>query len=262
METTSPKINESYGDWIIIDDTPIYKKGQRYFKARCKCGKEAEVHWSSLRLGKTTCCKQCATLKRRGDFKLGQVVKGYTILCDTPVIKNQHCLWKVKCNNCKKEIFLPTSHLLSKERWFKCKNCATLETKLESIKQNGGNEWCTLSFVNKFKHKAEKRKIFFSEEITADFVKDLILNQKCKCALTGAKLYFRNLTDTNISIDRIDSSIGYIRTNVQIVTKQVNVCKHILTNDQFKEMCLQVVKYANQQPSTSLTTCEGSETNG
>ena len=73
---------------------------------------------------------------------------------------------------------------------------------------------------------------------------------------------FRDLTDTNISIDRIDSSIGYIRTNVQIVTKQVNVCKHILTNDQFKEMCLQVVKYANQQPSTSLTTCEGSETNG
>ena len=76
--------------------------------------------------------------------------------------------------------------------------------------------------------------------------------QSRKCALSGVDLVL--LPDwhdpsCNVSIDRKDSTIGYTMNNVQLVTKQVNVAKHILTNEQFIDLCKNVTKYANQQPS-------------
>ena len=35
-----------------------------------------------------------------------------------------------------------------------------------------------------------------------------------------------------------------------------------MSTEELFEMCNKILNHANQQPSTSLTTCEGSETNG
>lgn len=48
----------------------------------------------------------------------------------------------------------------------------------------------------------------------------------------------------------------------RMVTYQANVSKHTMTMEQLYEFCNKVINHANQQPSASLTTCEGSETNG
>lgn len=52
-----------------------------------------------------------------------------------------------------------------------------------------------------------------------------------------------------------------ILDNIQIVTKEINLAKHVLSQEDFINMCKKVVNHANQQPSTPLTKCEGSETN-
>lgn len=59
----------------------------------------------------------------------------------------------------------------------------------------------------------------------------------------------------------IDSTKGYIEGNVQWVTTQANRCKHILSMSELYEFAQKVLNHANQQPSTPLTKCEGSETN-
>ena len=66
---------------------------------------------------------------------------------------------------------------------------------------------------------------------------------------------------TNASIDRIDNSKGYVEGNVQWVTYQANVSKHVMSMNELYEFCKKVLNYANQQPSQPLTKLEGSETN-
>ena len=63
------------------------------------------------------------------------------------------------------------------------------------------------------------------------------------------------------SLDRIDSSIGYVEGNVQWVSKQANLSKHVMSMSELYEFCRKVLNHANQQPSQPLTKLEGSETN-
>ena len=41
----------------------------------------------------------------------------------------------------------------------------------------------------------------------------------------------------NASIDRIDSQFGYIKGNVQLVHKMVNMCKQQYEQEDFLRMC-------------------------
>ncbi len=86
---------------------------------------------------------------------------------------------------------------------------------------------------------------------------NLFQEQKQICAITGD--YIPNIEEA--SLDRIDSSKGYIEGNVQWVTYQANLSKHVMTMEQLYEFCRKVLNHANQQPSQRLTTLEGSETN-
>jgi hypothetical protein len=65
-----------------------------------------------------------------------------------------------------------------------------------------------------------------------------------KCALTDENLIFireaKNRKLSNASLDRIDSSIGYVKGNVQWVTKNVNVAKQSMSQEKFISVCQQV----------------------
>ena len=56
-----PKIGEKFGDWTVISEN--VEKYQRWYKlhVKCKCGVEKYVFASSLRTGKSTCCRSCST---------------------------------------------------------------------------------------------------------------------------------------------------------------------------------------------------------
>jgi hypothetical protein len=68
--------------------------------------------------------------------------------------------------------------------------------------------------------------------------------QKGLCALTQQPMstdYSANKY-IGISLDRIDSNKGYIKGNIQLVTGIVNICKNILNNNDFIELCKKVVQ--------------------
>jgi hypothetical protein len=87
--------------------------------------------------------------------------------------------------------------------------------------------------------------------ISKEYAYSLYLKQDKKCALTGLDIrlpecgtdYLKK--DWSASLDRIDSSIGYIEGNVQWVHKDINRMKNIYSQDYFIYMCEKVFRYNN-----------------
>lgn len=75
-------------------------------------------------------------------------------------------------------------------------------------------------------------------DLTIEFVWEMYISQKGKCALSGVSIGWakKGLTAT-ASIDRIDSSEGYLIENVQLVHKDVNFMKQQFSQEYFIEIC-------------------------
>jgi len=74
----------------------------------------------------------------------------------------------------------------------------------------------------------------------------LAVSQDKKCSLTGETLIFvsdqRYQKNSNASLDRIDSSKGYVSGNIQWVTKNANIAKQKMPQEEFVGVCRAVVK--------------------
>ena len=104
--------------------------------------------------------------------------------------------------------------------------------------------------LSKFRHvynNAKKRKKVsnLDFDITPEYLNELYLNNHC-CALSGLDLTIelnKTVNQQNISIDRIDSNIGYVKGNVQLVDKRINMMKGTLSNEEFIELCCKVAEH-------------------
>lgn len=90
---------------------------------------------------------------------------------------------------------------------------------------------------------AIKRRIDFS--ITADDIIELWGKQNGLCNLSNMPMTLTHGTmtlqnPTKVSIDRIDSTTGYHKDNIQLVTWQINCAKSVWTNEQLIELCVSV----------------------
>jgi hypothetical protein len=96
---------------------------------------------------------------------------------------------------------------------------------------------------------ALKRQIDFV--ISIDEAWELFEKQNRKCALTQIPLTFQKSTvefDGTASLDRIDSTKGYVAGNVQWVHKEVNLMKNQLTQERFVELCQKVAESQVKTP--------------
>jgi hypothetical protein len=97
---------------------------------------------------------------------------------------------------------------------------------------------------SRIKLDADQRHLPFS--VTMEYLWELFLKQNKKCALSGEPLCFKSQSrkfDGTASLDRIDSSLGYVIGNVQWVHKDINIMKHKFSQEHFKELCRKVVNY-------------------
>jgi uncharacterized C2H2 Zn-finger protein len=90
------------------------------------------------------------------------------------------------------------------------------------------------SFAHKYKTGAEARGIPWDLEF--EELADMLIEQDFKCALTGLPLEAVEIKN-NASLDRIDSSKGYVKDNVQWVLVEVNMMKQQYTQERFIELC-------------------------
>lgn len=87
----------------------------------------------------------------------------------------------------------------------------------------------------------KKRKTPFDVSITKDDIRDMYKKQKEKCNLTNALLH----TDDgyNFSIDRIDSTKGYVKSNVHLVCGCINISKNDLDMKDIIKKCHMIKKH-------------------
>lgn len=94
----------------------------------------------------------------------------------------------------------------------------------------------------------------FEVKVSKEYLYDLLYcKQKCMCALTGVEINLSNTIKDDMtgksdaSPDRIDSSKGYIKDNVQWVHKQVNRMKWNMTEARFVEFCKLVAEHSKSK---------------
>ena len=96
--------------------------------------------------------------------------------------------------------------------------------------------------------KARSKKLGYDFDLTKDFLFELWNKQEGRCALTNDVLSIEEgqsrWTGSLVSLDRIDSTRGYTKDNVQFVTSSANYAKGSLTMDEFVNLCKKVIAHA------------------
>jgi hypothetical protein len=89
-------------------------------------------------------------------------------------------------------------------------------------------------------------------KVDLDYLYDIYVDQNGKCALTGDELEFSRggtywlgkwCNPNSCTIDRIDSTKGYVKGNIQLVIWKANCIKQHMGNDEFIELCKDVARY-------------------
>ena len=202
----------------IIDDRIVLIDGK--YTAKCICGRlnEYTTKDKALKMLKNESCQKCSihwknSVKEDGIF----LYNGK---------------WSNNCSKCGCiRSYTRKDHARNSNRVkTSCRNCAALETS--SSKSIGD----FMRMYNKYSKSAEARGIEWSIDI-----KYLESVYTGKCALTGwdISLRYKNVTG---SLDRIDSSKGYVAGNIQWVHSMVNMSKNKYDQDLFIYMCASVAK--------------------
>ena len=93
------------------------------------------------------------------------------------------------------------------------------------------------SFAHKYRTNALIRCIDWN--VSFDYLAELLIEQDFKCALTGWDIHAMEV-NSPASLDRIDSSIGYVEGNLQWVNSRVNMMKQQYSQEDFIKVCLAV----------------------
>lgn len=167
--------------------------------------------------------------------------------------KRSYCRVQCTCGN----LAEVRKDWVESKRSKECKSCSSKRTAAtygmpSSFK---GIKDFSKTHFSSIKIGADKRGISF--EVTLEFLWDLFLKQDKKCALTGQLItlvpstHKSNPDWVNItaSVDRIDSSVGYIESNVHWVHKDINRFKNNYSMQKFLSMCQMVCHHVNPDPS-------------
>lgn len=208
----------------------------------CHLWKEASHYrcdkYSKARDGLSTRCKECL-------YKIDHIHKKYKSYRVAP-LKNG----KVYCTKC--EQYKDPSEFFSKQnveyrhnRNHVCKECQKKYTnnRFSSFSQAQLLDY----FINIRLSCAKSRSAKHGREfnIDYDYIKYLWNKQDGKCAISGLPMTLitgKGKCIYNISLDRIDSSKGYIHGNVQLVCDIVNKMKLNLTENEFIDICSTIIK--------------------
>jgi hypothetical protein len=167
------------------------------------------------------------------------------------------------CRYCKKDYRNVNSSEINiykvGDKWGKkCSGCNTeqLYTRKDHAKQSSLGDWQCKKCVASAKGFDENRPVGDEKRVYNRFSKSAIsrgIDWKLSvdemyeyfngyCNMTGWEISIKYSNQT-ASLDRIDSSIGYVKGNIQWVHKMVNMCKQHNSQDKFIEMCVSIAKH-------------------
>lgn len=161
------------------------------------------------------------------------------LILPAEVYKGEDGRWYKPCPSCGDEqSYLRRNYaIMSYNEGKECKACSNRKPE-----NNSHKGWIKgvlrSSFAYKYQANAALRGIDW--EVAYEYLADLLIEQDFKCALTGWDIDAMEVNKNTASLDRIDSSKGYVKGNVQWVSKMVNMSKQQYTQEEFIDMCTAV----------------------
>lgn len=206
-----------------------------YVAGVCECGNQVISVLNRLKSGDDSCCPDCAG-RRRKSIVSGNTYGRWAVISNIGKEK-----WLCRCNVCGTEKMMEKHGV---ERLRKSKDCDSCKNK----KHSSAVKTVLWSHINRG---AQMRGIEIS--ITKPDIFSALEEQENKCALSGISIRIalshkeHRAGKTTASLDRIDSSKGYTKENVQWVHKDINIIKQSYTDEYFISMCKAVA--AHNSPS-------------
>jgi len=156
--------------------------------------------------------------------------------------------WNFKCELCGSV----TSKRKPDVKKGRIKSCGCHKNKGSNNGQWYGYEELNGRTVGHYKKNAKNRNIEFN--VTIEYLWDVYIKQNKKCPYTGVDLILSpktsySRTPENASLDRIDSSKGYVEGNVQWVLKRVNNMKNDMSHIDFIELCSIISRHCPFNPA-------------
>ncbi len=122
-----------------------------------------------------------------------------------------------------------------------CSSTKTIERYNGVVKEEHG---IRTSWLKSFERGAKARALVF--DINEAEVARLYKEQEGLCALSGIPITLPNsskFSDITASIDRVDNTIGYTPSNIQLVHKKINMLRGSLSVEEFITLCKAVSEY-------------------
>jgi len=215
-------IGKTFGTFTVIRVGEYIRHARHWVLSCSVCGTEKSVQGQYLRDGRYTGnnCPGCFANKKA---------------CPEGTKRCNSCHCALPLEN----FFFDKHHSDGIGAW--CKQC---------IKEN---KKVIYEMLSSAKGRAKEKGWDFN--LTNEFLKELNEKQGGKCAYTNINLdwdYNRKgenriicaANPTRASLDRIDSSKGYTKDNVQLVTFVVNMIKNAFTESEFLSTCQLIVQTA------------------
>lgn len=210
----------------------------RGYKCKCDCGNIVTLEAGELNRAKRKSCG-CVIrtrVKEKNEALIGKTFNKLTIIGFAPKRKRGIYLKYLCC--CGKEGEVSRSCVGTQ---ISC-GCVGRSARRTGYKEIMGSYWSGVE------QSAKIRNISFN--ITAKEAWEVYEKQNKKCIFTGRELVFGNPAKKipqTASLDRIDSDKDYTLDNIQWVHKEVNLAKHILSNDAFIQLCQEVVNHSKME---------------
>lgn len=178
----------------------------------------------------------------KGHNYAGEKIGKWTVLNEGQYIPTKtggRYKWLCQCD-CGAQKYVGTTSLLY-GRTLQCIACSNSDkNKAKELNSNWkGYGSIPGEVLQKIRQNAIRRSREIPVEITCEYLDNLWKQQEGRCAYTGR--YLTILQDA--SVDRIDSTQGYIEGNVEWVHKDVNKAKMALTKSEFLKMVGEIAGY-------------------
>ena len=231
---------EKFGLLTVIKKSEKRGKYHKtYWNCSCSCGTKNHVaSTSNLNAGLV---KSCGCLKLKNI--LGEEFGFLTVIKKLKTPPGNGQLWKCRCICGKFKNFFTKELRLGRAGVRSC-GCKQYTHGNKNPGWTGfgeisGSRW------NRLLDSARERN--YKVDFDKEYIWNLFLIQDRLCALSGLKLELPQTyrTTGTASLDRIDSSKGYIKGNVQWVHKDINFMKQRFGQEYFIDICRKITDAQN-----------------
>jgi len=177
---------------------------------------------------------------------IGETFGGLLVVAEAAPSKRGLANWKCKCE-CGNE-YTTSGYYLRQGRKRSC-GCRNYHHYGSNNPKWSGYFDLSGSYWHRVTQGAKARGLTLTVSIKEAW--ELYISQDKRCALTGIPITMcdsdvkirKDLSLQTASLDRIDSSKGYVKGNVQWVHKDINLIKMHLNQEYFISLCKQVTDY-------------------